>query len=452
MPVALRNDGVGGLHRLWVVMGVLFSLTALGQEKSVTIESLSQVVRQQPENVDLRFHLANLLWREQQLDRAYSEAERVVEQAPDYYDAHLMMARIDGVRGRYEAAFARVKQVLAKDPTLAAALRLWADLGLWSKRGDEALKAIDRLSSVEPGADVHYRRAQLAYDKLNSIAVFRHTKRALALEPDHPQARKLNEDTQLVMVDSASQFEIFPAAEADKTGSFGQTVVASILPRNFLSGALEYEYRYRFATHNHRAALRLNWRPTRNLTFSAYGRIGGVEVLPVLTAFAEVAYHFDNGHALAARYTYDRMIWPGQLHRWLLAGGIALPVHFRLEPAFELGLMHHCYEWTSPLLGPRLKVSYLPLPFRAGLQYGYGMELGRTEWYADDTCPQGEQIGDHLLPVAGDLLDETRYHEFAAYLQYDIFSRFSARGGYGIQLRANQTLVHMFHLVWRWWR
>ncbi|MCP4678861.1 MAG: hypothetical protein GY854_25910 [Deltaproteobacteria bacterium] len=416
------------------------------------IEKLEAAVKESPRDADLKLHLALTFWRAGRTADAYRHAKEVVDLAPNYIDAHLLLARIDGISGRFDLALWRVNKVLKARPRLKEALKLKASLYLWSGRHEESGVVVDRLAEIDDNADVRYRRAQIAYDQMNYVRAYRHAREALEMDQGHKQAETMKVHTRLVQVDLASALEIFPSYEKNKRLAYGQTLVAAVLPRNLINGAVDYDYHHRFATHNHRFGLRLNWRPTKALTLSIYGRLGLVEVLPWLTVFGEIAYAFDGGFAIALLYTYDRMVWPGELSRIRASGVLPFSKKVRLEPAFELGVLTSCGEVASPTFGPRARLVYANDPFETYLQYAYGMELGRSEIVASDYCPGSNQssTAPSAIPTVN-LLNETTYHDVAIGLQYKPWLHGSIRGGYGVQFRNNDTQAHMLHLAYRHW-
>ena len=443
--------GVGMLVGVFSAISARANPQVGPHDDNVLPSHLTTDLKHQQGDVDQRLNAALQHWRNGEIQRARQQAQRVVELAPHYIDAHMLLARIDGVEKRYEAALARVKKVLAVEPTRIEGLRLWADLGLWSGQYHEAKRAIERMAQIEITAEIYYRKAQIAYAQRHVLMAYRQATHALSLDKKHLQSKTLVENTRFAVVDMTSDVELFPKEAAGKQTATGQTVSAAVLPSNHISGALSYEYRHRFAKNNHRVGLRLNWRLLKQLTLTGYGRAGWVAVLPWLTTYLAARYEFDNSSALRLRYTYDKLRSGGQLHRAQLAGEIPLTEKLRVMPALEIGAFETCGKYTWPLWGPRLQMIYERGRTHLTMGYGYAMELGFSEYLSTSHCPTstGAQLNP-LLPVA-EPRSQTRYHEGGLSWLLRIAATFSVRAGYGIQFRTNGGTAHMLHAgVQKW--
>ena len=111
-------------HRLFRHRGAWCALALLGLlapevARSQTDRDLQQLrdrVRAQPSDLDLRLQLATKLsWRARR-GEARLHALEVIRQAAHYWDAHVLVARLDAWDKNYAAARARLQTVLRAVP------------------------------------------------------------------------------------------------------------------------------------------------------------------------------------------------------------------------------------------------------------------------------------------------------------------------------------------------
>ncbi|MBZ0237292.1 MAG: hypothetical protein K8M05_33515, partial [Deltaproteobacteria bacterium] len=284
-----------------------------------------------------------------------------------------------------------------------------------------------------------YRQAQLAAAERDPRATRRLARRILAIDPAHAGARGLVRSVFYASVESATELEVYPGAYAQRL-AVGETVTASVFPGARWSATMIYEYRRRFATNNQRFAVRGDWRVNERLSILGLVRAGVVEVVPLLTALAEARVD-QRGWVLGGRYVYDRMPWPGELHRAQAMVGAPLGRGLRVDAEGFLGVLRGCDE-VRPVWGARGRLAWSGRRWELGGGGGYGLEAdrGTTAALVDDPCVGTTRDLVELEVVAGGLDVQRRFGP-----------RWSARVGYGLELRPASVRVHLASLAVRAW-
>lgn len=413
------------------------------------IEELRRKLARHPEDVDIKLKLAfRLSWRNRRYEAKLLALE-VIAIAPKYWDAHILASRLDAWRGDFKAARQRIDSVLETQPDNEDALTIAANIGLWSKSyryGEEAVRA---LLEIKPTADRYYRMAQLEQVQGNLIAAKRYARKALALDPEHKRAEDLQLEITHLRLYAISEAQIYPALPGDARYGYSETFVLAILPGSKIGWALSYEFANRFNTQNHRFGARLNYQLLEPLIAFAYLRGGITEVVPAWTGYLGADYRITDAVNLGGRYTFDKMKWPGTLHRLGAAGGIQVSKTMRLDADYFAGLMRHCGN-NDFIQGVRISSTIDFKGLQAIVRYAFGVEVEQPPLpaylegrFGDDFCL--DELGSELMG-AGLKLVETRSQELAAQLSMKLGASTVLQGGYGIQLRFDNTEVHSFNL------
>lgn len=425
---------------------------------------ISKVLARQPKNRDavllwtqIRLAQAQQLMKEKKNAEARKVALQVTEVIKDCWDAQLIVARIDAWQGRYDAALRSVFKVLTAEPKRRDAIELWADIGIWSQKGGQASKALDRLEHLyevqganrKALADIAYRRAQLALQQNNALRAFRFAGLALEYDPTHSAAREIRKRIRLAAADLSGQFEGYPVRETNRKYGAGTTVAATLLPASVISPTLLYEYIYRFTAHNHRLTVRADWRVTDKLTLIGSVRSGIVEVIPREGLLIGADYQINETYGAALNYTLDAMKWPGMLHRVQPTARVNLPRNFRVDANYNFGVLAYCGR-SDILHGVHIQPTWAPPPFEISVRYDFGMELESLLVPSDSNfgqCPSDAPAEDEYKFRLGDL----RYHEMGAQVLFNIDTQTFIRAGYGIQIRVGGGMLHMANLGIRRW-
>jgi len=411
----------------------------LAQQRLADIEAALRVT---PGNLDLRMKLAQRLAGAGRYPVAQKQARKILEQAPNHWDAHLLLARIDGWQGRYDAALTRIKKVRAAVPYNMDALVLWADVATWGGRGYEARRALATIKKLRgPSASLYHRHAALHHTELDHYSAKRYNKLALALDQKHEPALRLNDDLRVLSAEAVFDTEFFPVDEPGKALAHGVTLSVTALPRARLSLTATYEYRYRFATNNHRMGIRGDLRINPKLTVWAAARAGLVEVVPELVAQVGADYAWSKRYTLSFQYRADKMTWPGTLHRLQTKLAIALPRQFSAGAQLEVGALRNCGD-TTLIQGVGVSGGWAPKPWALSLGYFFGAEAERP-------VSPGLVMGDSPCPTENSPLDSnafrlihTQSHTITARLQRALSKDTILTGGYALQSRFTGDLVH----------
>lgn len=401
------------------------------------IEALRAELAERPGDVDARLRLAFRLSWAGQAEAARSEALRVVEAAPRYWDAHVLIARVDAWQKRYADARARLAEVLAAAPELRAARLLAADVEIWARRPEAARALLAPLPDDDPEA--LYRRALIARLRGNPWAVHRFAGALAASAPDDARAQRLLDDSTRLRAAGGLELEIFPdAMPADRLAYAAITGLGVFVTGDWSAG-FGYEYRRRFSTDNHRVWLRSDWRASRSLGLMAFVRAGIVEVVPAITGIAQLEWAPSPALALRGRYVYDKMPWPGHLHRADLAADVLVRGSLHAELGATGGVLAHCGERDLVGAGRGGLRWQRPRWWLRG-EYAYGVELERPvlPGYLDGDAGAAFCDG----PGAFFDLVDVRAHQLAATFSWQIAPKLALRLGYAFQRRPT-TAAHM---------
>ncbi len=413
------------------------------------IDSLQQQLLATPGDVDVRLAFAFRLSWSGQLAKARQQALMVIDLAPAYWDAHLLVARIDGWTGHYNSARVRVAEVLRATPNNIEALTLSSDIELWAKQLAYARERTRAWMAVDDSAAPLYRAAQIASEEMHPLETRRWARRALERDPTHRGAWVLVDSTHVVRMISITEFEFFPIRE--NSTAVGETFTATLFPHASWSVSAAYDYQRRFGTDNHRARVGVAHRINQDLSVDGFIRAGSVVVVPQLTASVGGSLRFSDHYGLSLRYVGEKMPWPGQFHRLVSALSTSLPKGFSLEAEIDVGLLRYCRK-NGFAQGARLRGSYQRGWFRAGVRYGIGTELDRAplppflaDRFGDDVCRAEGVEGVDIS------LRDTRAQSAAARVGIKHGNRYAIDVGYGLTLRLTGPAVHQTSLSLRFW-
>jgi len=412
----------------WGCCWLLVVSLIAGPARADQADDARRALDARPADLDARVRYAIALSWRGDWEGSRREAERVLERAPRYWDAHLLLARLDGWAGQYQRARARLQLVLKQSPSRAALLQA-VDVELWDRKPAVAQGLLDGALARDVAPEVYLRRARVALLQLHPWRAYRLVRRALELDPVNRPARELRDSITLVSADLAYQAEVMVGADIEDAHSEILTVTA--LPRAFVYLTLLQEFYRRFGTSNHRLSLQGDWRITPTVQLTLLGGFAApAQVIADGTASVRIAFPLLARWDAAIGYTYDHLPLPGALHRIRLDQGFLLPMAFRLEVAYVLGILAE--QEVGTLHGVQARLYWTRGRFDAYVQYAYGMEL----YYPTPWASQWM------------LFKELHSHE-VGFQVMGTFGRWTVRGGYGATLRNNSTEVHALHLALR---
>lgn len=407
------------------LLGALIVAVPAGAEDE--LDDLRRAHAAAPADLDLSLRLAQRLsWRG---DRAEAKtlAQEIVAQAPGYADALVLLARLEGWDGEFEAALehARIARLVA--PQNPEAEELQQDLLLWSGHLSEAKTTVEAAIKKKDSPDLYYRLAQIEYERMHYLASYLAAGEVLARDPSHIRAKKLRQDIDLASAEIYEEGEHLEGAPF----AWAQILSATAFPRAFLSFTLVDELRHRYGELNQRLGAQVDWRPTAAQTLSVFGAIGApaTQVAKSTLGLRFMSDILPNLDA-AAQYSYDRIALPADLHRVRIDVGFKFGLGFRAEAAYTLGVVA---EGTSPHLihGFLLRALYEAKTWSAILHYAAGAEIFRISVF--------------------DALDSLTSHEIGAQMSFFILEKVQVTGGFDLQLRSNHTQVYRWHLGGKAW-
>lgn len=401
-----------------LVLVPLIALLTLGAPEAERdpLPGLERELRERPDDVDLMVQLAHAYARGGDRTRARAMATEVLRRAPEYWDAHILLARLDAWEGRYEPAMDRLEAVLKGAPLLQAALHLKVDVEFWAGQLVDARETLQELLARAETAELHYRLAQVEYERMHYWAAWEAASRALELDPIHKGARTLKEEITLVRAEFVVEVEHLPVA--GNQFAEAQIVSVTLLPSAFLSLSVVEELRYRFGSWNQFLLGQIDYRLHRRLRVGGFAGFGA-PAPAISRSAASVWIGAELAEPLDARlsYRYDRVGLPGDLHRIALDAGLRLPFSFRAELGYTLGLVSAEEPGLADLHGLRARIAFEPGPFAAHFDYAFGSQVDR--------------------PVV--VLAELDTHDLALGFRYATRRWLELLAGFGLQFRRSMT-------------
>lgn len=400
---------------LWLVLALVALPADSSAEDEAQRRRLEDSLAARPDDLDLMLELAHVHVRAGRRDPARALAQQVTEKAPEYWDAQVLLARLDAWDGRYAEALDRLESVLAKVPRLSDALHLKADVELWSGAFADARSTLEELVAREQSAELHYRLAQVEYERMHYWAAWEAAGRALELDPLHARARDLRAEIVLVRADLVLEVERMPLM-ADAWAQ-AEILAITLLPSAFLSLSLTHELRHRFGTWNQLLAAELGYRISRRVRVGVVGGLGApAPVLSKSVAGGWLAVELLQPLDVRLGYRYDRIALPGDLHRMSIDAGLRLPLRFRTELGYTLALVRGVGSAAVELHGGRAGLYFDAERFGTQFEYAVGSQVDR--------------------PVTA--LQELETHDFSLGFRYETHRWLALMAGLGLQLRRSE--------------
>ena len=336
-----------------------------------------------PDDVDLRLRYAIHLSHEGDLEAAQKEAHRVISKAPDYLDAHLLLARIAGWQHHFEEAIDRVDIVLAKSPKNAEAIALKLDILKWMQDHAAAaflLKRLIRASS--PPADIYLRLAELERSRRQHLSAYRHAKAALRIDPNLTRAKTLLAQIQRATFYVIEELEYHgfkgESARHDKLG-MGLHVAGTAFQGALLSATLTESYIYRFRTINNQVGLQIDYQPFRRLGLVSAVKLGlPAAVIPKGSFMLAIRGELFKRLDAALSETIDILAWPDTdpalLFRTALTTGVFITKRARVAATYTLGLLGYCGYSPQVTHGGSASGTWTDERFSVNLIVGFAQE------------------------------------------------------------------------------
>ena len=403
-------------------------------DTTTDLTALRQQVDKSPDDVDLRLRYAISLSHAGKWAPARVQARRVVARAPEYWDAYMLLARVDAWSGDFKAAFKELDVLRRRAPDYKPTLVLTADVSFWAGDAARLRKIADELAQRGDTSEALFRSAQAAYLEGRHYEAHRAASQALP----HPGAQKLRADIPLVRMGSFTSVEYW-RRQTDNRPGVGEVVTATVFPEARVSFLASYEYLRRFAEHNHRFGGGVVWNAAP-FRLSIGGAAASAKVLPTATGFAQLGYALTARFDVSGGYTYDRLPWAGNLHRANIDAGMNVTELIRADAGIVGGWVSHCGSRTF-VYSAWLRGRWQAKP-RVALVggYGFGVEVDRPP--LDGNGGTGQRCPTDIAPQlleASDVLG----HSVRGVVSFDVTTATSLSVGYIFMSWLNGSQAHV---------
>lgn len=195
---------------------------------SRALDLSKQGVKKFPNDVDIRFLLARSLYLSNDLTRAHSVLDEIIEKAPNYKDAYITIANVqmaqkksnDAIRylNKGLARFHQDKELRIKKMSIYQSFRNYDEAG---RQADTLLRYHrNDAASVKMFIDYHTEVGQY-YQKLgNSLLAVRSYNRILEIDPKNVEARRGIMNAQMQTGDAENSLIIINQALIDQPNSY----------------------------------------------------------------------------------------------------------------------------------------------------------------------------------------------------------------------------------------
>lgn len=378
------------LRILWFVLSTI-GLGMVGPVSASERAALEAALSEQPDNLDIKFRVAQAMAWDGDYDEARAIAEEIVAAIPEHWDAHLLLARLSAWEKDYDDALERIELVLKHQPTYRDAIMLKLDVLTWKEDRDAASALIDQIMTAgNVTADLHYRKAQIHRQHLRYWTAYRHAKAALAIDPLHAPSKELIENTRRATVFFSNELEYYNFRNADpgQKWGYGFSAAAQVLPRNRISVTILDTFRYRFQSVNNQVGAEAVYRATERIDLTLRGLAGApAVVVPRGTLFVSIRGEIQKRLDATLSYQLDVLSWPvnrpGLLQRPALDVGVFVHKTTRLTAGYTLGMFHHCGESVNISHGARGGFQFDNGTLKLGLAYGFGEEYDKNDALSD---------------------------------------------------------------------
>ena len=166
-----------------------FNLSTKSDDHQETLTSLLELEKMMPESSEVQYNIASTYEKMEETDKALEYYQKAAELKPDFYDAWLGIAGIQGKRKSWPEAAAAMKKALdlkATDPIAVFTYAVYAD-----NSGDTpaAEAAYRKTLELDPNrALAHYQLGVIEAGKGQNDAAIARFEKFLELAPTDPQA------------------------------------------------------------------------------------------------------------------------------------------------------------------------------------------------------------------------------------------------------------------------
>ena len=186
----LRIGAMGGLAVALVLLGTLTWRQAGIYRDPITF--FGHIVSLNPEARDAHLNLGSALLQEDRVEEGHAASLVAVAQRPGFAGGHTNLGRALLLMGRFDEAERHLSRALELDPRQLTAQQNTAELRRKQGRFDEAIEWFGKVTARDAAnALAHAGLGAALYDAKRYEEAIESIDRALALEPELPQARSL---------------------------------------------------------------------------------------------------------------------------------------------------------------------------------------------------------------------------------------------------------------------
>ncbi len=166
-----------------------FNISTESSDHQSTLNSLLELEKMMPESPEVQYNIASTYEKMEETDKALEYYQKTAELKPDFYDAWLGIAGIQGKRKSWPEAAAAMKKAIdlkATDPVAVFTYAVYSD-----NSGDipAAEGAYRKTLELDPNrALAHYQLGVIEAGKGQNDAAIAHFEKFLELAPTDPQA------------------------------------------------------------------------------------------------------------------------------------------------------------------------------------------------------------------------------------------------------------------------
>jgi tetratricopeptide (TPR) repeat protein len=166
-----------------------FNLSANADDHQGTLASLMELEKMLPGNPEVEFNIASTYEKLNDPEKALEYYRKTTELKPDFYEAWLAVADIEGKKKAWPEAAAAMKKAMDLKSTDPVALFNYAVYAQNSGDAATAEAAYQKTLQLDPNrAMAHYQLGLLAVGKEQHDAAIAHFEKFLELAPNDPQA------------------------------------------------------------------------------------------------------------------------------------------------------------------------------------------------------------------------------------------------------------------------
>jgi tetratricopeptide (TPR) repeat protein len=166
-----------------------FNLSAESDDHDATLASLFELEKMMPESPEIQFNIASTYEKKGDTEKAIERYTKTTEMKPDFYEAWLAIADIQGKKKAWPEAAAAMKKAMDLKSTDPVALFNWAVYAQNSGDMATAEAAYQKTLEIDPKrALAHYQLGLLSVNKGETDAAIAHFEKFLEIAPNDPQA------------------------------------------------------------------------------------------------------------------------------------------------------------------------------------------------------------------------------------------------------------------------